>query len=135
MSILSDVKRAQLEARKAKNTTKASSLTTLIGEVETIAKRTGKELSDAEVSNLIKKTIEALHEVARLSTNELQVAAAKEEIDLLSPFMLVQLGEEQIRAIKAEIGATNVKELMAYLNANHKGSFDGKMAAAIANEK
>ena len=57
------------------------------------------------------------------------------EIQLLDAFVLKQLTEERIRAIKKEIVARDAKTLMQFLNTNYKGRFDGKLAMQIANEK
>ena len=50
-SILESIKKEQLQARKDKDKIKTKSLTTIIGEIDTIVKRTGKEVDDVAVSN------------------------------------------------------------------------------------
>jgi uncharacterized protein YqeY len=130
--MLESIKKQQIDARKAKDTVKAKTLTVVIGEVETIVKRTGKQADDSMISSLVKKTIENLHLVASHSgyTDDVNY-----EIKVLEQFVLKQLSEEDIRKIKKESGATDVKSLMSVLNKDYKGMFDGKVAVTIANEK
>lgn len=132
-SILESIKKEQLQARKDKDKIKTKSLTTIIGEIDTIVKRTGKEVDDVAVSNLVKKTIENLRIVLEHTTSDKE--AIEQEIQLLDAFVLKQLTEERIRAIKKEIVARDAKTLMQFLNTNYKGRFDGKLAMQIANEK
>lgn len=132
-SILESIKKEQLQARKDKDKIKAKSLTTIIGEIDTIVKRTGKEVDDVAVSNLVKKTIENLRIVLEHTTSDKE--AIESEIQLLDAFVLKQLTEERIRTIKKEIVARDAKTLMQFLNTNYKGRFDGKLAMQIANEK
>lgn len=132
-SILESIKKEQLQARKDKDKIKTKSLTTIIGEIDTIVKRTGKEVDDVAVSNLVKKTIENLRIVLEHTTSDKE--AIEKEIQLLDAFVLKQLTEERIRTIKKEIVARDAKTLMQFLNTNYKGRFDGKLAMQIANEK
>lgn len=132
-SILESIKKEQLQARKDKDKIKTKSLTTIIGEIDTIVKRTGKEVDDVAVSNLVKKTIENLRIVLEHTTSDKE--AIEQEIQLLDAFVLKQLTEERIRTIKKEIVARDAKTLMQFLNTNYKGRFDGKLAMQIANEK
>lgn len=132
-SILDSIKKEQLQARKDKDKIKTKSLTTIIGEIDTIVKRTGKEVDDVAVSNLVKKTIENLRIVLEHTTSDKE--AIEQEIRLLDAFVLKQLTEERIRTIKKEIVARDAKTLMQFLNTNYKGRFDGKLAMQIANEK
>lgn len=132
-SILESIKKEQLQARKDKDKIKTKSLTTIIGEIDTIVKRTGKEVDDVAVSNLVKKTIENLRIILEHTTSDKE--AIESEIQLLDAFVLKQLTEERIRAIKKEIVARDAKTLMQFLNTNYKGRFDGKLAMQIANEK
>ena len=69
-SILESIKKEQLQARKDKDKIKTKSLTTIIGEIDTIVKRTGKEVDDVAVSNLVKKTIENLRIVLEHTTSD-----------------------------------------------------------------
>ena len=43
MTLIATIKLEQLEARKARNSVKALLLTTLLGELQTLAKNSGKE--------------------------------------------------------------------------------------------
>ena len=131
-SILESIKKEQLQARKDKDKIKTKSLTTIIGEIDTIVKRTGKEVDDVAVSNLVKKTIENLRIVLEHTTSDKEAIESEIQLDA---FVLKQLTEERIRAIKKEIVARDAKTLMQFLNTNYKGRFDGKLAMQIVMKK
>ena len=82
---------------------------------------------------MVKKTIENLRIVLEHTTSDKE--AIESEIQLLDAFVLKQLTEERIRAIKKEIVARDAKTLMQFLNTNYKGRFDGKLAMQIVMKK
>ena len=58
MSLIAQIKSAQLQLRKDRATVHAAALSTLIGEAETIGKDAGnREVTDAELTALLKKFI------------------------------------------------------------------------------
>lgn len=57
MTLIATIKLEQLNARKARDSVKASLLTTLLGELQTLAKNSGKdESTDAQVVVLVKSS-------------------------------------------------------------------------------
>lgn len=130
--ILENIKAAQLSARKTKDQLSAKALTTVIGEVENLAKqKNSKGLNDQTVMKVLKKNMDSVKENIdeRGSTEELET-----ELKLLESFYPKMLTVDEIRNIKKEIGATDKKTLMPYLSKNYAGLFDGKVASEIAEE-
>lgn len=64
--IITQIKADQLSARKAKDTLKASILTTLIGEAEMVGKNAQRETTDQEVLAVIKKFIKNIDETLKV---------------------------------------------------------------------
>lgn len=102
--ILSQLKTAQLEARKAKETLKATLLTTIIGEVETVGKnkRNGAPTAD-EVVEVLKKFKKGMKEtlkyLAEWNTPEddVRVTTVVNELQILNGFLPEQLSDLQVQ--------------------------------------
>lgn len=138
MSLIDKVKADQLAARKARDQVAASLLTTLIGELTTIAKNAGREYpTDEEVTATIRKFLKSNAELRTHLIDVALLATAKIEELILTSFLPKQMTEDELRvAVKAlyDAGATNIKEMMAQLKAKHNGQYDGKMASTIVKE-
>jgi uncharacterized protein YqeY len=138
MSLIDKVKADQLAARKARDTVAASLLTTLLGEVTTLAKNAGREHpTDEEVSATIRKFLKSNTELQSHLIDVALLATAKLEAMLLTAFLPKQMSEDELRvAVKAIVadGAANVGAVMGQLKAKHAGLYDGKTASAIIKE-
>lgn len=130
--ILQKIKQDQLVARKNRDQRIVTILSTVIGEMETIATRDRSEITDEQVTRNIDKAIDAIKQriEARGETADLLF-----EMELLQSYVPRKLTEDEIRTIKQEIGATSAKELMPYLKQHYAGMYDGKVASMVANEK
>lgn len=132
------IKSHQLEARKLRNELEASLLTTLIGEAETIAKNSGKELiSNEELAALIKKFVKGIDFVLSSTATETAKEKAKEEKKILEAYLPTQLSEENLRALIyrcVNYGNMSQGETMKYLKEGYSGCYDGKMASQIYKE-
>lgn len=142
MSLLQQIKNDQLTARKNREVLKASLLTTLIGEAANIGKNDGnRETTDAEVVAVVKKFVKGLDEmitVAITYTNKDKAEQSIAEKAILQVYLPQQMSEAQLTAviaeIKAEVGATNAKDMgkvMAGLKAKFDGQYDGKQASQL----
>ena len=144
-SLLAQIKKQQLQARKDKNTLMAQSLTTLIGEAEMVGKNDGNRSStDAEVIAVIKKFIKNIDEAKSAAdkgnmTEKSQALQA--EKDLLNSFLPKQLSEEEIRTIIGNIvnqlGEKSPKmmgKVLGSLKESHAGLYDGALASKVAKE-
>ncbi len=127
------IKSHQLEARKLRNELEASLLTTLIGEAETIAKNSGKELiSNEELAALIKKFVKGIDFVLSSTATETAKEKAKEEKKILESYLPRQLTKEDLCTIMTvHSGFPNQGSFMKFLKDNYSGQYDGKMASEI----
>lgn len=135
-TLLAKLKADALAARKARDTLCATSLTTLIGELETAAKNAGHEPSDTEVITAIKKTLKNIGETldALKFSSDDRAHALLTEQKLFETYLPKQLNEtELLEIVKAMImtGAGNVGEIMKRLKIQYEGQYDGKLASTV----
>lgn len=139
MSLYITVKADALQARKQRDTATATSLTTLIGELETFAKNAGREPTDADVVTFVQKTLKNVDEVLRLASMETSAyLTAVEERKLFEKYLPKQLSTDELQELidsYIKAGATNVGSVMKLLKTNHNGQYDGSQAATILKEK
>jgi len=141
MSLLQRIKDDQLAARKARDTLKATLLTTLIGEATTVKPDGSRGGSDAEVTALIKKFIKNTNEVLK-ALGSIEGGAAMQplaELAILETYLPKQLSEAELTAAVAEIvghfrektNPVTMGMVMGALKAGFEGQYDGKMASAV----
>ncbi|AKF13109.1 aspartyl-tRNA amidotransferase subunit B [Sinorhizobium phage phiN3] len=137
-TIYSKIKADFIGARKKRIQLNVSLLSTVIGEMDNEASRakTGsKEVSDEVAIKVLKKFSSNLEEVINLSKNDI-VRDGDPEIEkiIIDSYLPKQLTEDELRAAIKTSGFTSMKDIMAFLKANHAGLYDGKMASQIAKE-
>lgn len=139
MSLYIKLKADALQARKQRNTATATSLTTLIGELETFAKNAGREPTDADVVSLVQKTLKNVDEVLRLASQESSsYLTAVDERVLFEKYLPRQLSSDELRSLinsYAEAGAKSVGDVMKLLKTHHGGQYDGALASTIIKER
>lgn len=129
MSMIEAIRAQKTEARKVpERAVEVGILNLLIGEVETVQKRTGKEVTDAQVIDGIKKLIKSNNDT--LSYGHVPKFVMENEI--LTKLLPAQLSEEEIRRIIAEQNLQGVPAVMQFLNSNYSGQFDKALASSIA---
>ena len=139
MSLINEIKVKQLAARKA-SSPEASLYTTLLGEALTVGKNDGnRETTNIEVVAVVKKFIKGIDEtVAALSKGQIAgytsppLTIALGERNILEKFLPAQLNEEDLMQIIQS--RTSMPDFMKYLKENYAGSYDGKLAAAVAKK-
>lgn len=141
MSLLQTIKSDSLAARKSRDTATATALTTLIGELETAAKNSGHEPSDAEVIAAIKKTIKNLDESIRVASahgNHTTAERLNDELKLFEKYLPKQLSGDELEDIidlAIASGAKSVGDVMKLLKTSHAGLYDGALASTILKTK
>lgn len=135
MSLYLTIKADALQARKQRDTATATSLTTLIGELETFAKNAGREPTDADVTAFVQKTLKNVDEVMRLASQESSsYLTAVDERRLFEKYLPTQLTADELKSLidnYVEAGATNVGDVMKLLKTNHNGQYDGATASSL----
>lgn len=139
MSLLQQIKNDQLAARKAKESVRASLLTTLLGEATAVGKNDGnRETIDAETVAVIKKFLKNISETLAHRENDQTLI---EERDILKAYLPKQLSsEELIDAIQLIIdehdleGPRSMGVVMKELKAKYDGQFEGRVASETAKD-
>ncbi len=143
MSLIQQIKKDQLRARKNKNTTESTILTTLIGESEAIGKNNGnRESTDNEVVVVIKKFIKNNLELINLVKPESdRCKAAICENKLLTNYIPTQLVEAELRTIiqkristLSDISPKLMGKTMTWLKENYTDQYDGKLASKVVKD-
>jgi hypothetical protein len=129
MDLLQRIKADRLTARKAKDTIRATLLTTLVGEAETALK--GKQAAKFDMLKLVKKFQDNCKETLDVKYTE----AVRAEIWYLEGYLPEQLTEGEIKdIILYEVNAKTMGTFMGHMNKNYKGCFDGALANKLFKE-
>jgi uncharacterized protein YqeY len=140
MTVLSDIKTAQLTARKARDTIATDVLTTLLGEVAIVGKNDGnRDTTDTEAVVVVKKFLKNISETTALVTKQGKPTDTLErEAEIVAVFLPTQLTNEQLtselRKAVSVSGATTMRDMgkvMKIMNADFKGLFDGSQCKPI----
>lgn len=140
MALIDTLKAALLEARKARNANKAASLSTLVGECETLAKAGRGDLTDAVVVTIIKKFLKNIDDnLGNLGrTGALIADDMLEEKALYESFLPRQLDVAELTAVidtMLKNGVLDVGDAMKRLKADHAGTYNGAEASAILKQR
>lgn len=133
------MQKESLEARKARDTAKASVLTTAMSQVKAIAIDDGHRApNDADVTKVVRQFLKSVEENLALAAQGKMDATRAEQFkiekDLLMTYLPQQMSADELTDALKKSGATNIGEAMKYLKANHDGLYDGKLASTVAKE-
>ena len=138
MITLEQLKIEQLQARKARDSVKSSLLTTLLGELDTDAKRSGK---DADIAATVRKFMKNILEntsIARGNGDYDWLAKLEKEREILEAYLPKQLTKDQLESYLTQAllhdGLNSKGSLMKYLKDNFTGQYDGKLAAEVVGK-
>lgn len=134
MSLFQKVKGDRMDAMRSRNSVVKSILTTLVGELEGLAKRNNTDVTDEMVVQLAKKfqfsnseTIKRLRDVSAITN-------LKDENRALEKYLPKQLSEDELRNVITSLSATNIGQVMKHLKGEYAGRYDGRLASALAKE-
>ncbi len=145
MPLVQDIKKASLEARKARDKMKSDLLTTLLSDIQMIGKNDGnREPTDGDAIVTIKKYIKNIDDTIAAYGQTLNERATsvvqyhENEKAALLTFLPSQLSESELKetlnSIIAELNATSVKDMgkiMKVLKERHSGLYDGAQASSM----
>jgi len=142
MSDLHDRLRADLTAaRKARNKPLTLVLGTVLADVENHHTAIQRDLTDADVTDVLRKAIkrrrESLEAFEKGGRAEL-AAQEREEIRVLDAYLPAAVSEDELReAVRAAIkdGAANIGAVMGKVMARYKGRAEGGTINRIAREE
>ncbi|AKA70653.1 GatB/YqeY domain-containing protein [Clostridium scatologenes] len=132
------------QALKAKEKSKAETISMARAAVLQVEKTDGNKLSDEQVIEVLAKEVkqrrEAILEFQKGNRQDL-VDKANEEIEILLGYLPQQLSEEEISEIVRqavdEVGAGSIKDMgkvMALIMPKTKGRADGKLVSQIVKQ-
>lgn len=133
------MQKESLEARKARDTVKASVLTTAISQIKALAIDDGhRAVTEADVLKIVRQFLKGVEENLALAQqgkmDATRAEAFKIEKEILLSYLPQQMSADDLKAALKKSGATNIGEAMKYLKANHDGQYDGKLASTVAKE-
>lgn len=138
MSELKNKINAELkEAMKLRDQHKVTTVRGLLAAVKQVEVDTRTEPTDDKVIQIIQKEIKMRKDALGFAIEQKRedlIEKNNSEIKILSAYLGEQLSAEKLETIiKAQIdsGVKNIGQIMGFLNANHKGCFDGKFASEI----
>lgn len=147
--LIDQIKKDSLVARKARETDKATALSTLYSEASMIGKNDGnRETTDTEVIQVVKKFIKGIDETIKVlekknGNEKLTVEIAEYEAEklLFSVYLPTQLRADELKVVIGGIlvdnDITDMKGMclvMKTLKENYEGQFDGGLASKIIRE-
>ncbi|MBS0545443.1 MAG: GatB/YqeY domain-containing protein [Proteobacteria bacterium] len=142
MSLLSQLKKDALLARKSASAVRATLLTTLIAEAEMVGKNAGnRESSDEEVQGTIRKFLKNNQEALAVIKDVERRAVLEEESTILTGYLPPMATEADVRALIADTVAEladrspkSMGAVMAALKAKFGSGFDARQANAWVRE-
>lgn len=127
------IKLEQLEARKNKDSVKASLLTTLLGEYEVLSKNSLSMSAEETMLMLIKKFLKNIS----ITMESRQTEDLNTEKEILESFLPKQLSREELEMIVSSYmsaGHNDKPSLMKQLKADYAGAYDGRTANEVITE-
>ncbi len=138
--LIDELKKAQIEALKEKNTLKRSILQIVTGKAKLaeIEKRTKNEpLTDDDVLLVINKVIKELDEEILAFKNANRIEKVEElttQKQILEAYLPAKLSEEEIKEIINSLEDKSMPNIMKHFKQNYLGKCDMKLVNKLANE-
>ena len=138
MSLLAQLKKDSLLARKAADRVRATLLSTLIGEAEMVGKNAAnRESTDEEVQQTIRKFLKNNQEALGVIKDEERRALLEQESAILTAYLPPLASDAEVQAFiaasvatLAERGPKQMGVVMGALKARYGSDFDAKLASA-----
>ena len=142
MSLLAQLKKDSLLARKAADSLRATLLSTLIAEAEMVGKNAGnRESTDDEVQQTIRKFLKNNQEAVAVIKDADRLAVLGQESAILTAYLPPMASEAEVKAFIAETVAgladrspKQMGAVMGALKAKYGSGFDAKQANAWVKE-
>lgn len=136
--LIDEIKKANIQAMKDRDSSKRAILSVLItkynnAEIEMRSK--GKEMTDADTLSIIQKTIKELDDEAKsyMAANRYEKAVEiASQMGLISHYLPKQLTEEEIRNIINSLEDKSIPSVMKHFKTNYTGQVDMSLVSKIA---
>ncbi len=139
--LFQDIKKANLEALKSKDTNARAIYSVLINKcmlLEINKREKGEELTDADVISLIQKTVKELEdEISNFEkvNNTSKVELLKGQMEYIKKFLPSMLSEEEIKTIISKLEDKSMPSIMRYFKTNYAGKCDMSKVSQIAKNQ
>ena len=142
MSLLAQLKKDSMLARKAADGVRATLLSALIGEAEMVGKNAGnRESTDDEVQQTIRKFLKNNQEALGVIKDAERRVALEQESAILTAYLPPMASETEVKAFITDTVASleerspkQMGAVMGALKAKYGSSFDAKQANAWVKE-
>ena len=125
-----EIKKANIQAMKDKDAVARSIYSVLLSKIklEEIRKREkGEEIADADISNILQKTIKELEEeklnYEKVGNGE-EVAKIETQIEIASKYLPKMISEDEIREIILALEDKSMPTVMKHFKQNYNGLCD-----------
>ena len=138
--IVEEIKKANIEAMKNHDTVSRGIFSVVLNKIklEEIKKReTGSELIDADVVNILQKTIKELTEEKEnyLKANHAAEAeGSQKQIDIMKSFLPQMMSKEEIKQVIEALPDKSIPFVMKHFKANYNGKCDMRLVQEALKE-
>ena len=138
--LLQDIKKANLEALKNKNSNARAIYSVLINKcmvLEINKREKGEELKDEDVVSLIQKTLKELEdEISNFEKvgNASKVESLKGQIEYIKVFLPSMLTEDEVKGIIESLADKTIPSVMRHFKTNYAGKCDMSMVSKLAKQ-
>jgi len=120
-----------MTAFKSKNMVTKSILSVVKGEIQTLEKNIGSDnLSDAEVTKILTKTVKSLKETITLTNDE----KSKVELSVIEVYLPTQMSKEEVTAKVTELVNSGITQIGAIMKEFSTLPADKKMVSESIKE-
>ena len=120
-----------MTAFKSKNMVAKSILSVVKGEIQTVEKNIGSDnLSDAEVTKILTKTVKSLKETITLTNDE----KSKVELSVIEVYLPTQMSKEEVTAKVTELVNSGITQIGAIMKEFSTLPADKKMVSESIKE-
>ena len=138
--LLNDLKKANIEALKSKDTNARAIYSVLINKcmlLEISKREKGEELTDADVVSMIQKTVKELEDEAsnfEKVNNVAKVELLKAQMEYIKNFLPAMLNESEIKSIIEGLADKTIPSVMRHFKTNYAGKCDMSVVSRLAKQ-
>ena len=135
--LVEEIKRANVQAMKDKDAVARGIYSVILNKImlEGIKKREkGEEIGDADVSNILQKTIKELEDEKvnyQKVNNQVEVERISSQIEIASKYLPKMLSKEEIAEIINSLEDKSVPNVMKHFKMNYNGKCDMRLVQEV----
>lgn len=138
--IIDEIKKANIEALKSKNTIARSILGIVINkymQIEIESRTTNQIVGDAELFKILQKTIKELEEEKSnylKVKNDAEALNIEKQKQIIEKYLPTMLSDEKIKTVILSLEDKSIPFVMRFFKANYNGLVDMKNVLSILNK-